>query len=269
MSSFCLGCGNSLAEGERFCGVCGRDCQGGTVRQVDPGVAFGLAPETSGKAIFSVVSGALFFVLPFAAAAIVFGHWSLSDIRKSAGRLTGRGFAIVGLVLGYLGVALIAVLIIVGIAYRPGSRIRSTTAKKGQRTMGTTHKALVMTNENSVVASVRSLNTAEIAYAQAHRDVGYTCSLSDLEGIWGISGDLATGRKNGYRYELRSCTTAKANGPVAKYQLVAYPEVTKRSGTPAFCSNESDVIKLARSGSAVECLRAGVDLSETEINHPQ
>jgi hypothetical protein len=251
LSSFCLGCGNSLAEGERFCGVCGRDCQtGAAVRAVDPGVSFGLAPETSGKAIFSVVSGAL-----------------LSDIRKSAGRLTGRGFAIAGLVLGYLGVALIVVLVIIGIAYRPGSRSRSTTAKKG--TMGTRQKAVVMTNENSVVASVRSLNTAEIAYAQAHRDVGYTCSLSDLAGIWGISGDLASGRKNGYRYELRSCTTAKANGPVANYQLVAYPEVAKKSGTPAFCSNESDVIKLARSGSALDCLRAGVDLSETEIDHPQ
>ncbi len=267
MSSFCLGCGNGLAEGERFCGVCGRDAQVGVaVPAVDPGVSFGLAPETSGKAIFSVVSGALFFVLPFAAAAIIFGHWSLSDIRKSAGRLTGRGFAIVGLVLGYLGVALIVVLIIIGIAYRPGSRSPSTTAKKG--TMGTRQKAVVMTNENSVVASVRSLNTAEIAYAQAHRDVGYTCSLSDLAGIWGISAGLVNGRKNGYRYELRSCTTAKANGPVAKYQLVAYPEVAKKTGTPAFCSNESDVIKLARSGSALECLRTGIDLSETEINHP-
>jgi hypothetical protein len=267
VSSFCLGCGNSLAAGEQFCGICGRDSQAGAVRQVDPAVAFGLAPETSGKAIFSVVSGALFFILPFSAAAIIFGHWSLSDIRKSAGRLTGRGFAITGLVLGYLGIALIVVVIIIGIAYRPGSR--STTARKTKGTIGTKQKAVVMTNDNSVVASVRSLNTAEIAYEQAHRDSGYTCSLSDLAGIWGISGDLASGRKNGYRYELRGCTTAKTKGPIVKYQLVAYPEVAKKAGTPAFCSNESDVIKLARSGSALECLRAGVDLSETEINHPQ
>ena len=267
MSSFCLGCGNSLAEEERFCGICGRDSQAGAVRHVDPAVLFGLAPETSGKAILSVVSGALFFILPFAAAAIVFGHWSLSEIGKSAGRLTGRGFAIVGLVLGYLGVALIVVLIIIGIAYRPGSR--SATAKKAGRTTGATQRAVVMTNENSVVALVRSLNTAEIAYSQAHRDSGYTCSLSDLSGAWGIHDDLASGRKNGYRYELRGCAAAKANGPMVKYQLVAYPEVAKKSGTPAFCSNESDVIKLSRSGSAQECLRTGIDLSDTEINHPQ
>ena len=52
LSSFCLGCGNSLAEGERFCGVCGRDSQAGAgVRAVDPSVAFG-PPETSGKGDF-------------------------------------------------------------------------------------------------------------------------------------------------------------------------------------------------------------------------
>jgi Domain of unknown function (DUF4190) len=266
LSSFCLGCGNGLTEGERFCGVCGRDSQAGAAAPaVDPGVAFGLAPENSGKAIFSMVSGVLFFVLPFSAAAIVFGHWSLSDIRNSGGRLTGRGFAIVGLVLGYLGVALIVVLVIIGIAYRPGSRSRATTAKKG--IVGTTHKTVVMNNENSVVAAVRSLNTAEIAYAQAHRNVGYTCSLSDLAGIWGISGELASGKKNGYFFVLQGCLSAKTKGPVVKYQLLAFPELVR--GRPAFCSNESDVIKLARSGSPEECLRAGIDLSETEINHPR
>ena len=258
MSSFCLGCGNSLAEGERFCGICGRDSQAGAgVRAIDPSVAFGLPPETSGKAIFSLISGILFLIPPFSLVAVIFGHLSLSEIRKSAGRLTGRGLAIAGLVLGYLGVLEIVGLIILGIAATP------STNKAAMR------KMMLMNNENSVVASVRSLNTAEIAYAQAHRDSGYTCSLSDLSGTWGISGDLASGRKNGYRYELRGCAAAKANGPATKYQLVAYPEVAKKSGTPAFCSNESDVIKLARSGSAQECLRTGIDLSETEINHPQ
>ena len=25
MSSFCMGCGNSLSKDERYCGICGRD----------------------------------------------------------------------------------------------------------------------------------------------------------------------------------------------------------------------------------------------------
>ena len=88
MSSFCLGCGNSLAEGERFCGTCGRDSQAGAaVPAVDPAVAFGLPPDTSGKAIFSLVCGVLFVILPFSIPAVIFGHLSLYDIRRSGGRL--------------------------------------------------------------------------------------------------------------------------------------------------------------------------------------
>ena len=37
MSSFCLGCGNSMAEGEQLCRACGRDAQAGAATPVpDP-----------------------------------------------------------------------------------------------------------------------------------------------------------------------------------------------------------------------------------------
>lgn len=257
MSSFCLGCGNSMAAGERFCGICGRDSLAGSATAVDPAVAFGLAPETSGKAIFSLICGILFFlpIPPFFLAAVIFGHLSLWEIRRSAGRLTGRGLAIAGLALGYLGVAAMVALIVFVVSNR----------KSWDRSVAET---AIASNENSTVSAVRTLNTAEIAYAQAHRESGYTCSLSELSGAWGISRDLARGRKNGYVFELQGCTAAKANGPIVKYQVVAYPENSKKAGTPAFCSNESDMIRVARSGSPEECLRSGVDLSATEIDHP-
>jgi len=246
-----------MSEGERFCGICGRDSQATAAGPaLDPSVAFGLPPETSGKAIFSLVCGVLFFFLPFSIAAVIFGHLSLSEIRRSAGRLTGKGLAMAGLVLGYVGVTAMVALIVFAVSYR----------KASQRSFVET---AIIANENSAVASVRTLNTAEIAYAQAHRESGYTCSLSDLSGVWGISGDLARGRKNGYVFELQGCTAAKANGPIVKYQLVAYPAVANKAGTPAYCSNESDLIKVARSGSPQECLRSGVDLPATEINHPR
>jgi hypothetical protein len=263
MSSFCLGCGNSMAAGERFCGICGKDSLATASPAVDPGVAFGLPPETSGKAILSLVGGVLFLILPFALVGVIFGHWSLSEIRKSAGRLRGRGLAIAGLVLGYLGVAAMLALIVATISWRPMRRSMAEGFKEGLK------EGLKTANENSVVSSVRTLNTAEIAYAQAHRESGYTCSFSELSDAWGLSGDLSHGRKNGYIFELQGCSATKANGPIAKYQLVAYPAVTNKAGKPAFCSNESDVIKVARSGSPQDCLRAGVDLSENEINHPQ
>lgn len=254
MSSFCLGCGNSIAEGERFCGVCGRDSTPGTaVPRVDPAVAFGLPPETSGKAIFSLVSGFIFLFPPFSVSAVIFGFLALSDIRKSPGRLKGRAPAIAGIVLGFLGLAFTVFVISVGIYQVRQEEKRARNLNTG----------------NSTVSTVRTLNTAEIAYSASHNNVGYTCSFSDLSGAWGISGELVHGRKNGYIFELRDCTAAKNDGPIVKYRLVAYPASPAKPGSPAYCSDQTDVIRTARNGSAEDCLKSGVELSEREITHPQ
>ncbi len=267
MSSFCLGCGNGMAEGERFCGVCGRDALAtSVVRAVDPAVAFGLPPETSGKAIFSLISGVLFIILPFSLAAVIFGHLSLSDIRKSGGRLTGKGLAIAGLVLGYLGVA--ATL---GLILWSGFYVRQLEKSSVAQRASVAQKVKVVNYENPVVSAVRSLNMAEIAYQQAHHEAGYTCSLSELKDAWGLNNELAQGQQDGYIFEVKGCAAAMADGPIAKYQVVAYPAAANKTGTAAFCSNESDVIKVARNGSPQDCLRAGVDLSDAEAvtNRPQ
>ena len=262
MSSFCLGCGNSLAEGERFCGTCGRDSQAGTsLPAVDPTVAFGLPPETSGKAIFSLVCGVLFFVLLFSIPAVIFGHLALYDIRRSRGRLKGRGLAITGIILGYIGVALFIGFIGLGIY---GTRLAQKRIANRAQVQG----------ENSVVTSLRTLNTAEIAYSQAHPKLGYTCSLSDLRAAWGISEDLAAGNKNGYRFKLQGCTTEKTGGPFVRYQLVAspvlgYPARSGKRAAPAYCSDQSDVIRIAPTGTTEDCLKNGSDLSEKDLIHPQ
>ena len=259
MSSFCLGCGNSISEDERFCPICGRDVSASGPR-IDPGVAFGLPPETSGKAIFSLVCGLLFLFLPLSVVAVVFGHLSLSEIRRSAGRLTGTGLAVTGLVLGYIGVVLLVGFIGLGIyGIQLQKRMQATVSKTS---------AIPARGDSSVVSAVRTLNTAEIAYEQTHHEMGYTCSLSDLSNVWGI-GDLARGKKNGYIFEIHDCAAAKAAGPIVKYRLVAYPTAPRKIGTPAYCSDESAVIRMAGSGSADECLRAGVTLSEGDLSHPK
>ena len=254
MSSFCLGCGKSLAEGEQFCGSCGRDVSAPASPPVDPAVAFGLPPETSGKAIFSVISGFLILFVPFSLCAVIFGYLALGEIRRSPGRLKGRGLAITGIVLGYLGVALTVGMIGMGI-YSVHVAPQRMEERAG--------------SESSPVAALRTLNTAEIAFSQAHRASGYTCSLSDLSGAWGISKQLATGRKNGYVFQLEHCSAAKAAGRIVKYQVVAYPEGARNKGAPAYCSDQSDMIRVARNGSGNDCLTTGVDLSGSELTHPQ
>ena len=54
---------------------------------------------TSGLAIASLLTG----ITCIAPAAIICGHISLSQIKASAGHLTGRGMAIAGTILGYVG----------------------------------------------------------------------------------------------------------------------------------------------------------------------
>jgi hypothetical protein len=56
-----------------------------------------------------------FFVPPLLA--VIFGHVSLGRIATSAGTLGGRGLAIAGLVLGWIGLALFVLLALIWLGY--------------------------------------------------------------------------------------------------------------------------------------------------------
>lgn len=192
--------------------------------------------ETSGKAIASLLFGLLFLFTPFAIAAVIFGHLSLSEIRQSAGRLTGHGMAIAGLVLGYAGLAVIPFLIIAAIAIPNFLRARMAA------------------NEASAVAAVRTLNVAEEVYSQTHPATGYTCALSDLDQI---DSTLRSGRKSGYVFGLRDCAAGTEGTSNMKYRIVAYPVTPNQTGVRAFCSDESGVVRFDPSGSAQGCMESG------------
>jgi type IV pilus assembly protein PilA len=243
MESFCSACGNSVAAGDRFCRVCGREVIQTGVASIQPSAqpSATLAPaETSVKAIISLVCGLLFFVPLAFVAAIVFGHIALSEIRKSAGRVKGDGIAIAGLVLGYMWVVALPIMLIVAAIAIPNLL-----------------RARMAANESSAVAGVRTLITAEISYADMHRGTGFTCSLSDLSADKLISNRLARGQQSGYAFELQNCRPEQAGGANARFQVVAYPVSHNQTGVRAFCSDESNVIKVDGSGSAQTCLDRG------------
>ena len=110
---FCTLCGATNSNDKKTCVRCGASLQSDGA--LDPPVATG-AVQSSGKAIASLICGLLFFIFPVAIVAVILGHHSLSDIRKSGGRLIGNGMAIAGLVLGYMGLAAIPLMIIAAIA---------------------------------------------------------------------------------------------------------------------------------------------------------
>jgi hypothetical protein len=66
--------------------------------------------ETSGWAIFSLIAGVLAWLGVFGLggiAAVIAGHVAKNQIRSSSGRVTGDGMATIGLVLGYVNIALV------------------------------------------------------------------------------------------------------------------------------------------------------------------
>ena len=231
MPTLCPACGNSMNVDDSFCRVCGRQTAGAAPVTVAPG--FVGTPETNGKAIISLVCGLLFFVPLAFIAAIVFGHLSLSEIRRSAGRLKGEGMAIAGLVLGYGWFLFIPVVLIIAAIAIPNLL-----------------RARIAANESSAIA--------EISNAGARPDIGYTCSLSDLSQQ--IDSELASGRKNGYAFELTGCASGGEGAGNIKYQVIAYPTARNQTGVRAFCSDESAVIRVDNEGSGQKCLESGTPL---------
>jgi type II secretory pathway pseudopilin PulG len=93
-------------------------------------------------AITSLIFGILSVtILPFLASvpAVIFGHVAQSKIKQSNGRVGGAGMALAGLIMGYIGVALIPMLaLLAGIALP----VFSSVQEKGQQT-----KSLIQAKE--------------------------------------------------------------------------------------------------------------------------
>lgn len=109
---------------------------------------------------------------------------------------------------------------------------------------------------DSAIGSLRVLANGETKFAQTHPDVGYACILSALPHDDLIAELVENGRRNEYAFEI-DCPAEDANRPRTKYQLTARPLV---KGTPAFCSDQTGVVKYDESGSIEKCLESGVPL---------
>ena len=69
---------------------------------------------TNGWAIASLVTGIGGFVLPFLTLPLIFGYVALSQIKKDPS-IGGRGFAIAGVALGWTGVGILLLLVVLGV----------------------------------------------------------------------------------------------------------------------------------------------------------
>ena|SRR5437763_14630951 len=67
--------------------------------------------QTNGLAVASLVAAIVWFGWLGSVCAVIFGHISLAQIKKSGGRETGYGLAVAGLVIGYVALAALALAI--------------------------------------------------------------------------------------------------------------------------------------------------------------
>ena len=83
----------------------------------------GRVAETNGLAIASLVLGIVWLMGLGSILALIFGYVAKSQIDRSGGWQTGRGLAIAGIVLGWVGVGLVAAMIALmaaGFSMMPG-----------------------------------------------------------------------------------------------------------------------------------------------------
>jgi len=110
-------------------------------------------------------------------------------------------------------------------------------------------RARIAANESSAVASLRTLNTAQISYDSAYPTIGFATTLGALSGTScappGSAGScyidttLASGTKSGYTFVL-SGTSGTPNG---SYQFIASPLTANQTGVRYFCSFADAVIR--------------------------
>lgn len=120
-------------------------------------------------------------------------------------------------------------------------------------------------DDSAVIAAMRSILSAETTYAATYPSVGFTCTLSDLDGFGGgtpnehqamlIPSGLAGGKRFGYVFSLAQC----GETPASRYRLLAVPAAGSY-GRRAFCTDESAVIRYSTDGNAATCMASGMTL---------
>ncbi len=119
-------------------------------------------------------------------------------------------------------------------------------------------RARISANEASAVASLRTINSAQISYNSAYPTVGFAATLSALGGTSCappttssaclIDTQLASGTKSGYSFTM----SGAAGTPNGAYQVRADPLVPNQTGTRYFCSFADGVIRFG-SASLTTC----------------
>jgi type IV pilus assembly protein PilA len=112
-------------------------------------------------------------------------------------------------------------------------------------------RARIAANESSAVASIRTLNTAQISYNSTYPTVGFASSMANLAGsncgppnstsACLIDTQLGSGTKSGYKFLI----TGVSGTPSGNYQAIATPLSANTTGVRSFCSVADAVVRFS------------------------
>jgi type IV pilus assembly protein PilA len=115
--------------------------------------------------------------------------------------------------------------------------------------------ARMAANEASAVSSLRTINGSAVTYSLTYPDSGFPPSLAVMGGAQPCTATpesaclldetLASGLKSGYSFVWSS----DGNTPSVEYTITANPVAVGSTGLGAYCSDQSDTIFNAPSGS--------------------
>ena len=110
----CPRCAETVQAAAGVCRFCGYDFQTMTAPPPTP-------LKTNGLAIASLVLGIVWIYGIGAILALVFGYQAKRQIDASNGREGGRGLAIAGIVLGWVGIGVVLLFLLFGLAFFSGA----------------------------------------------------------------------------------------------------------------------------------------------------
>ena len=171
-----------------------------------PPGGYGGATRTNGLAIAALVAGCAQFVFCGIGTilAIVFGHIARGQIKRSNGTETGSGLATAGLVLGYIGLALIvlgtAVILVVVLAF--SDDIEESEMRRDARDfIESVQREAFLTQTDA-----RDADLLRSAYFAEDLDFEHDAYLADGSSI--LTATNEDWERNGWRFELFNDTPA-------------------------------------------------------------
>ncbi|MFB3916316.1 MAG: hypothetical protein ACE14M_06285 [Terriglobales bacterium] len=109
-------------------------------------------------------------------------------------------------------------------------------------------------NEQAALNVTRSMMKIQRNFMREHPGSGYACRISDLGAAGLVDPGVASGKSNGYKYELRC--PGKAT-PRTEFEFVARPQDYGHSGNRIFCTTQQGQVFSSSDNDPKTCLVAG------------